>query len=109
MDSQCVGALVGLAIMELNSEQPESIKHGVQLLSRAYSIDSANPMVLNHLANHFFYKTVITAYLPLVIFIYPFKAFLVLTLCHVTFVPIACFVLHLNIEISSELSLFAIN
>lgn len=107
MDSQCVGALVGLAIMELNSEQPESIKHGVQLLSRAYSIDSANPMVLNHLANHFFYKTVITAYLPLVIF--TFKAFVVFTLCHVTFVPIACFGLHLNIEISSELSLFAIN
>jgi RNA polymerase-associated protein CTR9 len=34
----------------------ESIKDGVQKLSRAYTIDSTNPMVLNHLANHFFFK-----------------------------------------------------
>jgi len=53
-----VGALVGLAILQLNSKMPESIKNGVQLLSKAYTIDSKNPMVLNHLANHFFYKKV---------------------------------------------------
>jgi RNA polymerase-associated protein CTR9 len=29
---------------------------GVNMLSRAYSIDPTNPIVLNHLANHFFYK-----------------------------------------------------
>jgi len=58
LDGQCVGALVGLAILELNSKSPESIKNGVQLLSKAYTIDSKNPMVLNHLANHFFYKKV---------------------------------------------------
>ena len=29
---------------------------GVQKLSKAYTIDSGNPMVLNHLANHFFFK-----------------------------------------------------
>ncbi|NXU23926.1 CTR9 protein, partial [Thalassarche chlororhynchos] len=34
----------------------DSIKNGVQLLSRAYTIDPSNPMVLNHLANHFFFK-----------------------------------------------------
>ncbi len=34
----------------------DSIKDGVQKLSRAYTIDSTNPMVLNHLANHFFFK-----------------------------------------------------
>lgn len=34
----------------------ESIKQGVQKLSRAYNLDSTNPMVLNHLADHFFYK-----------------------------------------------------
>ncbi|XP_013407912.1 RNA polymerase-associated protein CTR9 homolog, partial [Lingula anatina] len=56
LDSQCVGALVGLAILELNTKSTESIKNGVQLLSKAYTIDSTNPMVLNHLANHFFYK-----------------------------------------------------
>ncbi|XP_025052507.1 RNA polymerase-associated protein CTR9 homolog isoform X2 [Alligator sinensis] len=36
--------------------QADSIKNGVQLLSRAYTIDPSNPMVLNHLANHFFFK-----------------------------------------------------
>lgn len=58
LDGQCVGALVGLAILELNNKTPDSIKNGVQLLSKAYTIDSTNPMVLNHLANHFFYKKV---------------------------------------------------
>lgn len=58
LDHQCVGALVGLAILELNAKTQESIKNGVQLLSKAYTIDSTNPMVLNHLANHFFYKKV---------------------------------------------------
>ncbi|KAL4224746.1 protein required for normal CLN1 and CLN2 G1 cyclin expression [Mactra antiquata] len=56
LDHQCVGALVGLAILELNAKTQDSIKNGVQLLSKAYTIDSTNPMVLNHLANHFFYK-----------------------------------------------------
>ncbi|XP_050409526.1 RNA polymerase-associated protein CTR9 homolog [Patella vulgata] len=56
LDPQCVGALVGLAILELNSKKQDAIKNGVQLLSKAYTIDSTNPMVLNHLANHFFYK-----------------------------------------------------
>jgi RNA polymerase-associated protein CTR9 len=65
LDHQCVGALVGLAILELNAKTQDSIKNGVQLLSKAYNIDSTNPMVLNHLANHFFYKKVI------VIIVYP--------------------------------------
>ncbi|XP_055950450.1 RNA polymerase-associated protein CTR9 homolog isoform X1 [Argiope bruennichi] len=56
LDSQCVGALVGLAILELNNKTPEAIRNGVQMLSKAYTIDSSNPMVLNHLANHFFFK-----------------------------------------------------
>ena len=58
LNSKCVGALVGLAVLELNSKEPDSIKNGVQLLSRAYTIDPSNPMVLNHLANHFFFKKV---------------------------------------------------
>ncbi|XP_063697011.1 RNA polymerase-associated protein CTR9 homolog [Culicoides brevitarsis] len=56
LDPQCVGALVGLAILKLNLHEPESNKIGVQMLSKAYTIDSTNPMVLNHLANHFFFK-----------------------------------------------------
>ncbi|XP_041472175.1 RNA polymerase-associated protein CTR9 homolog isoform X1 [Lytechinus variegatus] len=56
LDPRCVGAIVGLAILEANGKATDSIKKGVQLLSRAYTIDSGNPMVLNHLANHFFFK-----------------------------------------------------
>lgn len=59
LDPKCVGALVGLAILKLNLQQPESIRTGVQMLSKAYTIDSSDPMVLNHLANHFFFKKVI--------------------------------------------------
>lgn len=59
LDSKCVGALVGLAILELNLQEADSIRNGVQLLSRAYTVDSGNPMVLNHLANHFFFKKVL--------------------------------------------------
>ncbi|KAM4722587.1 LOW QUALITY PROTEIN: RNA polymerase-associated protein CTR9 homolog [Rhinophrynus dorsalis] len=56
LNPKCVGALVGLAVLELNNKEGDSIKKGVQLLSKAYTIDSSNPMVLNHLANHFFFK-----------------------------------------------------
>ncbi|EDO34243.1 predicted protein, partial [Nematostella vectensis] len=56
LEPRCTGAMVGLAILELNSKKPDSIKIGVQLLSKAYTIDNSNPMVLNHLANHFFFK-----------------------------------------------------
>ena len=58
IDQKCVGALVGLAILELNMKTPESIRNGVMKLSRAYQHDPQNPMVLNHLANHFFFKKV---------------------------------------------------
>ncbi|KAL4083759.1 hypothetical protein QTP88_029075 [Uroleucon formosanum] len=56
LDPKCVGALVGLAIMKLNGENPGDIKLGVNMLSKAYAIDATNPMVLNHLSNHFFFK-----------------------------------------------------
>lgn len=56
LDAHCVGALVGLAISKLNLHEPEANRMGVQMLSKAYTVDSTNPMVLNHLANHFFFK-----------------------------------------------------
>lgn len=56
LNDKCVGALVGLALIELNKKTPDSIRRGVQMLSRAYQHDSTDPMVLNHLANHFFFK-----------------------------------------------------
>jgi RNA polymerase-associated protein CTR9 len=45
-----------MAVHFMNTRGKESIRKGVQLLSRAYSVDPANPMVLNHLADHFFFK-----------------------------------------------------
>ncbi|XP_066988648.1 RNA polymerase-associated protein CTR9 homolog isoform X1 [Macrobrachium rosenbergii] len=57
LDGMCVGALVGLAVLELNEKKPDHIRRGVQMLSKAYNIDSTNPMVLNHLGNHFFFKS----------------------------------------------------
>ncbi|VVD02268.1 unnamed protein product [Leptidea sinapis] len=56
LDPQCVGALVGLSILKLNQQENESNKLAVIMLSKAYAIDPKNPMVLNHLANHFFFK-----------------------------------------------------
>lgn len=58
LDPNCVGALVGLAVLDLNMKKPENIRKGVQKLSLAYKIDITNPMVLNHLSNHFFFKQV---------------------------------------------------
>ena len=58
MDPQCVGALVGLAICRINRKEADDIRAGVNMLSKAYSIDPNNAMVLNHLANHFFFKKV---------------------------------------------------
>eukprot|EP00118_Oscarella_pearsei_P009930 m.58713 g.58713 ORF g.58713 m.58713 type:complete len:1092 (+) comp34825_c0_seq5:588-3863(+) len=56
LDPRNVPAHVGLAIIEFNDKETDAIKKGVQLLTRAYTIDPSNPMVLNHLANHFFFK-----------------------------------------------------
>ncbi|XP_050062969.1 RNA polymerase-associated protein CTR9 homolog [Aphis gossypii] len=56
LDSKCVDALVSLGIMKLNSECLSDIELGVNLLSEAYKIDPTNPLVLNHLSNHFFSK-----------------------------------------------------
>lgn len=56
LDTNCVGALIGLAIHQLNVRSQETIKFGITLLSKAYSLERTNPMVLNHLADHFFFK-----------------------------------------------------
>lgn len=56
LDPSCVHAMVGLSIMKLNNQTVDNIKLAVNMLSKAYTIDSTNPMVLNHLSNHFFFK-----------------------------------------------------
>ena len=71
LDGTCVGAMIGLAVLELNQNTIDSIKRGVNYLSKAYTLDRSNPMVLNHLANHFFFKKDYT------------KVVLLLSLCYV--------------------------
>lgn len=56
LDPKCVAALVGLALMNINSQTLNGIQLGVNMLSKAYSLDPTNPLVLNHLSNHFFFK-----------------------------------------------------
>lgn len=55
LDPKCVGALTGLAVIELNKKTSSSIKRGIEYLSKAYKIDMNDPMVLTLLADHFFY------------------------------------------------------
>ncbi|XP_076802913.1 RNA polymerase-associated protein CTR9 homolog isoform X1 [Clavelina lepadiformis] len=56
LNPSSVGALVGIALLDLNNKDVDSIRNGIKLLSKGYQIDPSNPMVLNHLANHFFFK-----------------------------------------------------
>ncbi|VDM39381.1 unnamed protein product [Toxocara canis] len=56
LEPQNVYALIALAILDMNNLDAEGIQNGVQSLGRAYQIDQENPVVLNHLANHFFYR-----------------------------------------------------
>lgn len=59
LDPKCVGALIGLAISRMNRQETDDIRAGVEMLSKAFHTDRTNSMVLNHLANHFFFKKVI--------------------------------------------------
>ena len=56
LDGRCVGALIGLAVINLNQKDSRSIRDGIQLLSTAYKFDNNQALVLVHLANHFFFK-----------------------------------------------------
>ncbi|MES1905357.1 MAG: protein required for normal CLN1 and CLN2 G1 cyclin expression, partial [Paramarteilia canceri] len=56
IDSTNCQALLGLGVLNLNKKTAESIKVGINYLSKAYSVDPTNAMVLNLLADHFFYK-----------------------------------------------------
>lgn len=56
LSPRCVGAMLGVALIELNSKTPEGVKRGMQTLSSAYQIDRNHPTILNLLADHFFFK-----------------------------------------------------
>eukprot|EP01080_Neovahlkampfia_damariscottae_P000686 gene686-8938_t len=51
-----VDAYVGLAILDLNSDKKDRVMTAMNYLKKAFQMDQQNSMVLNHLANHFFYK-----------------------------------------------------
>lgn len=61
LDPQNVQALVGGAILELSGASSGSqdaarrTENAINTISMAYHVDSTNAMVLNHLANHFFW------------------------------------------------------
>lgn len=56
LNPMCVRALVSLAIMKLNKQTLDNTKCAVYMLSKAYTIEPNNPLVLNHLSNHYFFK-----------------------------------------------------
>lgn len=61
LDPQNVQALVGSAILELSGASAGSqdaarrTENAINTISMAYHVDSTNSMVLNHLANHYFW------------------------------------------------------
>lgn len=56
-DNVC--ALSALAILDYNTHTIEGAQSAVVCLGQAYSLEPENPVVLIHLANHFFFKGVI--------------------------------------------------
>lgn len=57
LDPKCVGALSGLAIIELNRKTEDALPRGAEYLTRAYKIDQNNSLVSILLADLFFYKS----------------------------------------------------
>ena len=60
LDPQNVQALVGSAILELSAsngsqDAARRTENAINTISMAYHVDSTNAMVLNHLANHYFW------------------------------------------------------
>ncbi|XVF35117.1 hypothetical protein REPUB_Repub18cG0117000 [Reevesia pubescens] len=55
LDSENVEALVALAIMDLQASEAAGIRKGVDKMRRAFEIYPYCAMVLNYLANHFFF------------------------------------------------------
>lgn len=53
-----IPAVIALGVLDLNTLTPEGVRSGIQSLGMAYQSEPENPMVLNHLANHFFCRNV---------------------------------------------------
>lgn len=55
LDSDNVEALVALGIMDLQTNEADAIRDGMEKMEAAFQIYPYCPMALNHLANHFFF------------------------------------------------------
>jgi RNA polymerase-associated protein CTR9 len=59
LDPSNCEAMVALCLLELNSENTpskETVQQAMKMLSKAYFVNPNHPMVLNNLANHFFFR-----------------------------------------------------
>ncbi|KAJ3706235.1 hypothetical protein LUZ61_009940 [Rhynchospora tenuis] len=55
LDPDNVEATVALGVLDLQTNEAGNIRRGVEMMEQAHDLDPVNPMVLNHLANHFFF------------------------------------------------------
>ncbi|KAL2624333.1 hypothetical protein R1flu_008578 [Riccia fluitans] len=56
LDPENVEALVALGVMNINTNEPDGVREGLENMKAAYEIYPYCSMALNHLANHFFFK-----------------------------------------------------
>ncbi|BBN12945.1 RNA polymerase-associated protein CTR9 [Marchantia polymorpha subsp. ruderalis] len=55
LDPENVEALVALGVMNINTNEPDGVREGLESMKAAYEIYPYCAMALNHLANHFFF------------------------------------------------------
>eukprot|EP00051_Salpingoeca_urceolata_P015593 m.202965 g.202965 ORF g.202965 m.202965 type:complete len:1108 (+) comp18445_c0_seq7:124-3447(+) len=56
MDPNNEQALIAKAVLSFNSKKPNAIRKGMEFIAKAYKQNKSNPMALNHLSNHCFFK-----------------------------------------------------
>ncbi|KAL3681937.1 hypothetical protein R1sor_024893 [Riccia sorocarpa] len=56
LDPENVEALVALGVININTNEPDGVREGLENMKAAYQIYPYCSMALNHLANHFFLK-----------------------------------------------------
>lgn len=56
LDNHHVDSLIALAMIDIQSGDETIMNNALIKLRAAYNMDKTNPVVLNYLANHFFFK-----------------------------------------------------
>eukprot|EP01134_Creolimax_fragrantissima_P001688 CFRG1688T1 len=56
LDNSNIGALTGLAVLNLNGSEADDLLKGMRLIKHGYDLDPQNAIVLNVLANHYFHR-----------------------------------------------------